>query len=493
MQPSVYQQAILNWLQLEDGNAIISARAGSGKTSTLVMLADVLPIEARSVFLAFNKAIQEELSKRLPRNVEAKTFHSICMQSLKRTIKESANRDWVQKDKMHTILDDMTAQDERVEEVRLGIVKLVGLMKANMLLPDCPVADIVDLITKHEIDFDVDETWISPADIINFTRDALQRSNECLRFIDFDDMLYLTAIRNVVLTKYNYVFIDEAQDTNKVQRILLSRMLGRTGRLIAVGDESQAIYGFRGADSTAMSSIRDAFNCRVFPLSISYRCSASVVRLAQTIEPDIQPRENAPEGTVSTLNTFTLDDFRAEDMVVCRNVAPVVSLAFRFIRAHKPVKMLGRDIGEGLISLIRKMRATTLEQLDERIRAWADRETTKALAKRLESKAQRIMDQCDTIVAMCEGMPETERTVTDLVRRINDLFTEKANTPRTTLATIHKSKGMEAHRVFVLDPHLMPSKYAKLDWQMVQEQNLRYVAITRALDTLHFVDSKNIA
>lgn len=491
--PSTYQQAIMKWLDAEDGNAIISARAGSGKTSTLVMLADLLPTDSRAVFLAFNKNIATELKTRLPKNVESATFHSVCYRALARTIPESRSRDWVQGSKMHSIIDTMVAADPRVNDVRAGIIKLVGLMKAGMLLPDAPCSEIVSIIETHEIDFQVDAAWITPADIISFARQALTLSNETLTTIDFDDMLYLTAIRSVMLQRYSHVFIDEAQDTNTVQRALLARMLGATGRLIAVGDEAQAIYGFRGADSTAMAQLESQFACTRFPLSISYRCPASVVKLAQTIVPEIEPRPDAPEGTVSTLEEFSLDDFRAEDFIVCRNTAPLAALAFRFVRAHKPVRMMGRDIGEGLIALIKKMHATTLEQLDDKVREWAIRERNKAMEKRLEAKAQRITDQEETIVAMCEGMPENERTVYALTARIRELFSDGSNgAARTTLATVHKAKGMEAHRVFILDPHLMPSRYAKLPWQLLQEHNLRYVAITRSLDTLHFLDSLDI-
>jgi DNA helicase-2/ATP-dependent DNA helicase PcrA len=461
------------------------------------MLADLVPqVGSRAIFVAFNKAIAEELKKRLPRHVEASTFHGVCFRALARTIPDSINRDWVQKNKVYDILDSMADHDPRVRDVAQGLAKLVALMKSEMLLPDAKCADIVALIERHEIDFTVDgqrdEEWITNQDIIKFARQALAINNEQLRYVDFDDMLYLTAVRGVVLQRYTHTFIDEAQDFNTVQRFLLRKMLGTMGRLIAVGDERQSIYGFRGAGTDSMQLIQQEFNCVRFPLSISYRCSASVVRHAQRIAPEIQAREGAPEGLVSHLDSFKLDDFRAEDMILCRNTTPLVTLAFRFIRAHKPVRLMGRDIGEGIVNLIRKMRANTLEELDKNIQEWAKRETDKANAKRLESKAQRIQDQCDTIVAMCEGIPESERTVAALLARVRELFTDSAVSGRTTLATVHRAKGMEAHRVFVLDSFLMPSKYARLDWQIKQEQNLQYVAYTRALDTMHFIESQYI-
>jgi len=101
--------------------------------------------------------------------------------------------------------------------------------------------------------------------------------------IDFDDMLYLPLRSKCTFDKKNYVFVDEAQDTNGVQRALLRRMLAPPphGRLIAVGDPSQAIYGFRGADANAMSALREEFSAVVMPLSVSYRCSRAVVAEAQ--------------------------------------------------------------------------------------------------------------------------------------------------------------------------------------------------------------------
>lgn len=497
MQPSVYQQRIIEWLIVGEGNALVSAKAGSGKTSTLCMLSDLIPTEGtRAAFLAFNKSIQEELARRLPKHVVAATFHSVCMQALKRHPKcaQYANRrDWVQKNKVHNILDTLSGKIANVEDLRKGVVQLIGLMKANALLPDAPEGDIMQIIERYEIEFDEDNSTFMLEEGIKLARTALVINNEDLSSIDFDDMLYLACIMDAPMMKYTHLFVDEAQDTNKVQRILMKRMLARGARLIAVGDESQAIYGFRGADSDAMNNIEEMFNCQRFPLSISYRCPSSVIRLAQSIVPDIEARDNAPEGTVSKLERWALDEFTALDLVVCRNTAPLVTLAFKFLRSHKPVKLMGREIGEQLVALIQKMRAKTLEELGEKLDEYTDREVTKAMKKRQESKAERLSDQRDSVIAIIEGLPETERTVFAVVDVIKRLFTDYANGGRTTLATVHKAKGMEAHRVFILDPHLMPSKFARQAWQMTQEQNLRYVAITRALDTLHFVESKSIA
>ena len=71
---------------------------------------------------------------------------------------------------------------------------------------------------------------------------------------------------------------------------------------------------------------------------------------------------------------------------------------------------------------------------------------------------------------------------------IDKLFNDKIE-GAIKLATIHKSKGLEAQRVLILDRGLIPSRYATQDWQLEQENNLMYVAITRSMDYLGFINS----
>lgn len=496
VRPSAYQQAIIDWLITGTGNAIVDAKAGSGKTSTLCMLADCISREGmRAAFLAFNRPIADELKRRLPSHVLAATWHSVSRNALIRMPQFAPyknDKNWVQINKVHSILDSMHSQYMDAELYRKGVKQLVGLMKANAMLPDVPKTELISLIEKYDIEFDPEEDDSGIAQGIEMARDALQRNNEQLHVIDFDDMLYFAAIMGAPLDKYSHVFLDEAQDTNKVQRVLLARMTSPASRIIAVGDPYQAIYGFRGADSSAMDNIATEFACITFPLSISYRCPRKVIAMAQRIVPTIEARENAPEGQVKQLAMMELANFTSLDMVLCRNTAPLITLAFKFLRAHKPVKVMGRDIGEQLVGLIQKMRAATLEELGDKLDEYTQAEVKKALNKRQESKAERLTDQHDSIIAIIEGLPHGENTVYDVIAVIRKLFTDEDNHGRTTLTTIHRAKGMEAHNVYILDGHLMPSKFAKQPWQMVQEQNLKYVAVTRALDSLFFIESNHI-
>lgn len=497
MQPSIYQQRILDWLTNETGNAIISAVAGAGKTSTLVMLADAMPSRSSAVFLAFNKSIAEELKKRLPDTVRAATFHSLTGNALNKYCAQKTRqkymnwKTWTDARKTERIFDAQYGEDGI--PVRASTLKLVSLFKAHGYLPDHDENDVRTMMDHFDISSESADH--SDADIIMMARSVLNENNRTLTTVDFDDMLYMCVIFNIPLDKYNFVMVDESQDTNPIQRDILRRVMGRGSRLIAVGDEAQAIYGFRGASSDAMDLIRAEFECVTLPLSISYRCPASVVKEAQSLVPHIMPRDNAPDGMVSTLSSFKMRDFVATDLLVCRNTAPLVQLTYRLIAARIHARMMGRDIGKGLTSLINRLagKRTTLDELPAKLEAFREREVSKALAARQEQKAQSIDDKVASILALIDSLTPSDRAggIAGLCRVIESLFTDR-DEGCTTLATVHKAKGLEARRVFIVDPQLMPSRYAKQEWQMQQERNLQYVAITRALDTLHYVESKRI-
>lgn len=94
----------------------------------------------------------------------------------------------------------------------------------------------------------------------------------------------------------------------------------------------------------------------------------------------------------------------------------------------------------------------------------------------------------NAIRAVIDTLPETGRTVPKLISTIDGLFSDQANGV-VTLCTIHKAKGLEFKTVYILEPALSPSKYARQEWMKRQEVNLQYVAATRAQERTIYVDS----
>lgn len=198
---------------------------------------------------------------------------------------------------------------------------------------------------------------------------------------------------------------------------------------------------------------------------------------------------DAPDGSVEVLHNYDPSDFDNSDAILCRVTAPLVSLAFGFIKRGVGVRILGREIGQGLTALVKKMKADDVNELESRLDSWMLREANKLRERGHESAAAAVEDKHSCLMVFIEQLPENNRTITEVVRRIEELFTNN-NQGLLTLCTVHKAKGLEWPRVFILDrDKYMPSKWAKQEWEHRQEQNLIYVAITRAKLDLRYIRS----
>ena len=482
--PSIYQQDVFNFIQSGSGNAVIQAVAGSGKTTTIIQSLNLIPTNKRILMLAFNKSIANELKEKVPFHVEVLTFHSCGFASLRNS---SRARIQVKSNKIFNIIKNEIEWDER-KVYGAYISKLVSLAKGagmGVLVPDT-YEEWMHLINHHDvlqfndnIDLDIDT-------LIDYSSNILRASNRDRRTIDFDDMLLFTLLYKSQYKQYDYVFIDEAQDTNGVQRTILKKLLKPQGRLIAVGDPYQAIYGFRGADSTAMEMIVSEFGAKVLPLSISYRCSKNVVKEANEYMPDIRAFERSPDGLVEEVSRYETNDFSNEDAILCRNTAPLVKMAYSFIGRGVPVNMLGRDIGAGLISFIKSFKTSSISELESEMYEWYEDQKQKAEETGNESKFDSCTDKYDSVKIFIDQV--NNDSVTNLISVIEDLFSDEENN-NLTLATVHKSKGLEWKKVFILDRHRFFPKWARKEWMQIQERNIVYVAITRAKRNLSYIQS----
>ncbi len=535
---SDYQQAIFAFMSTGKGSGIVYGVAGCAKTTTLEegtrrmaamsgeqgdfgyrpidMSDEPQPAAGRIKYLVFNKKNAVEAQERMPDNVDASTFHSSCYSALMRRLGRGVKvTPYKTSDLIKLGVELGMIGYEEASAWAGDLAKLVGLAKNAGI--GCLVPDSEDewwkLISHYDIDFDDIGEGDATQRAVEIARMLLEKSNRTLDVIDFDDQLYLTVLLNVSLPRYDVVLVDEAQDTNAIQRAVLRKMLTPgTGRLIAVGDPRQSIYGFRGASTDAMSLIEKEFGCERLPLSVNYRCSKAVIEEAKGYCPEIQAWDGAPEGSVTVARSedqVRLSDFAPGDAILCRVNAPIVTLAYKFIGNGQACTVLGRDIGQGLVKLVRKLSGSGksraaregkgLDEVIERLGEYEVREVGNALAKGLEGKAIAIQDKCASLRAAIDALPENQRSVESLVAWIERLFSdekdEKAKATgqnRVTLSTVHKAKGLEWNKVWILDRSRMPSKWARQAWQIEQEENLIYVATTRAKVDLVMVESKQI-
>lgn len=475
---STYQQNIFSFIRTGIGNAIIEAVAGSGKSTTIIEGMNSVPAGRSSIFLAFNKAIADELKGK---GVNARTFHSLTFSPVLRAM--GANT--VETNKTRKLLDlHFSGEDRQLYGAfasrLLGLAKQVGI---GCLVPDTD-AVWMDIVIHHDLELENEQADLGRG--IWVAQNLLDLSVQS-NMVDFDDMLYMAVLKGISLPKFDFVFVDEAQDTNAIQRAILRKILKPSSRMIAVGDPAQAIYGFRGADSNSLNLIAEEFDCTRLPLTVTYRCPTSVVQFAKQWVNHIEAAPGAAEGKVTDLgHGWKQSMLTAGDLVVCRTTKPILQLGYKMLKAKQPVRILGREIGQGLVKLVQRMKATDIDTMLTKLAQWEEREVQKAVAKQDDAKAERLSDQANCIRVIADGLDEEERTLDKLVDVIESLF--NAPGAATVLCTIHKSKGLEAARVLWLNSSACPSKWARQAWQKQQEANLCYVAVTRASQELVLIE-----
>lgn len=479
-------QAIFDAIKDDNGgNLIIEAVAGAGKTSTIVEALKLIPPEKKVLFLAFNASIVTELKARVPSHVDVMTLNGLGWRAYLAHAKDAGIK---VKDpdtkKLVTLARDLFSPAEfgRFGSNACKLVakaKTVGLLpdrvewKAEGLMPDV-MASWAWLANRFDIDCED-----NLAETVEAAQHLYRKSCTTLNVLDFDDQLLLPFGLGLSLPRMDWTFVDELQDLSPLNLALVKRIVKR---FCGVGDPHQSIYAFRGADSDSMAKCAEVFACKSFPLHVSYRCAQAIVREAQTVVSHIKAHDGAPEGEVHTTpKPLEECDVKPGDFVLCRLSAPVVQAAYSLLRAGIPAVVRGRDIGTGLVRLLEKLKATSIDDAQSRLNKWEEAEIKKA--KDDEAKQASAMDRAETLRLFLNMSDSLD----DFRARIERMFSNDNNEGVVVCSTIHKAKGLEAERVFLIDRDKMPHKSARQPWQIQQEMNLIYVAITRAKRFLQYV------
>lgn len=504
--PTPEQQAILSAGHDSKASLMIRAYAGTGKSTTLEMLTAVLP-RVPSLALAFNKKIATALESRFPANFTVKTMNGLG----------------------HAAWGKATGKRLEVVDKKLGkLITAIGKERGFPLNGDQwdTVRQMVSAAmqlgmtpkdTREGLLADVPDNWMAIAEskwielngdseaIIGICQAVLRRNLDLAMDgqISFDDQVYCSALFGGVFPQFPQVMVDEAQDLSPLNHLQLAKVAGLSGRLIVCGDPLQAIYAFRGADSASMQKIKALRKEWIeLPLATTFRCPKVVVQRQQSHAKGYIAFETAPKGEFYKLpitptsigegqelaESWNLDDVTDSSAlrniaILCRNNAPLLSIAFKLIRQGVGVQMLGRDIGKQLVAMSKKLMpddSTTITACAIAINEWRQKERSLALANDNDEKIAGIEDRAECLLAVCEA--QGVKDAKDLRAALADLFERDHG---VTLATGHRAKGLEWDTVLHLDPWRIPSKFAqKNPQQMEQELNLKYVIETRAKSTL---------
>lgn len=484
--PSKYQQAVYQHITTTDRNAVIDAVAGSGKSTTIVNALSLIPSDKRVLFLAFNKAIVEELKVKIGdlNHVEIKTLHSLGMGAITKHYRTRVFAGKYGKEinsgvKNGRIKPDNDLEGNELREWKSNLIKLIDLAR-NYLATT--VLDVEEIAAKHDLQIIDNEPFI--------VLKTMEWGKANVREIDFTDMVWFPNVLSVKPEQFDFVFIDECQDLNGAQReLFLQTIKPVTGRFIAVGDPRQAIYGFAGADVLSFEKLKALPKTDLLPLSVCYRCDSEIIELAKSIVPQIEAKDNVATGTID--NNAKVADIQDADMVLCRVTAPLVALCMHYIANGTKAYVKGRDIGLNLINMLKRTDRVILSEamqvihteLSTMCNKIARKQGISVSAAKETPQYQSFRDKIRAIENLSYGLT----TVNETISRIELIFKD-SDKSGICLSTIHKAKGLEADRVFILRPDKLYLKHCmKVAWMAEQERNLVYVAYTRAKHHLGFI------
>lgn len=471
---SAEQEAIFDYFQHGEGNAVIRARAGTGKTTTSKEGFSLAP-ENRMLYAVFNKKNQREAQEKIrDYRLEIKTLHALGFGYIIRNWAGVKPDDTVEFDRLCKVASPP-------KEMVSPILKLLAFAKNCFIDP--LYTDLIEVAEEWMPDVEwgngdwcVDNCASIVIQILELSKERDEQNR-----ISFNDMVWLPMALNLVTPRFDLVLIDEAQDMN-VPQLEMARQASK-GRVIVVGDDRQCIYGFRGAVHDGLSMMKETLSAQEFPLSTTYRCPKVVVALAQKYVPDYNAAKSASEGIVdSVCEERICETVKIGDAILSRANAPLMPICLSLLRRNIPARIEGKDIGKQLLATVQKMKAKSVPNFIEKVTGWAKKLKLRLTKKKnCEARILLIDDQAETLCAIAEGL----NSIHEVEQRIRDLFqdSDSASRPAVVLSTVHKAKGLEWPHVFLL-------RSTFLKRQNREEENIYYVAMTRTKSHLTFVQNE---
>lgn len=275
-----------------DGPLLVLAAAGTGKTRTLVyrvayLVEQGLPPESLLLLTFTNRAAREMLERAKEAagpsvgNLWSGTFHHICNRFLRRYAHKlgyGGDFSILDRDDSRSVLS--ACMKEVVKDAKEFPKKdVIGALISEAANRDLGVGDVLDL--NKEIDADPDAV----IRIANLYRENKLKNNQ----MDFDDLLVNglrllcehAPVREHYQEQFRHVLIDEYQDTNLLQAKMVDILAGKWKNVMAVGDDFQCIYSWRGADFRNIMEFPDRWpGCRIVKLEQNYRSVPEVLEVA---------------------------------------------------------------------------------------------------------------------------------------------------------------------------------------------------------------------
>ena len=494
MTNSIEQEAIFHTWRTESSNLVIKAVAGSGKTTTLLKLLEMS--QYRTLFLAFNKSIQEEITARTQHISQAKamTLHSLGLLAIRNWASLNQKHIIIRNNKNWEIIKAFESMN-KIRMHRLGATERMKLYYNLMEMNDISrifctndyfeIREFMKNMDKIVINTDIQMEWL---EFLELRQETYEEKHVV---IDFYDMIFLPATLTdmiIPIQPYN-LFVDEVQDLNVAQLKVIDKLLEQRDvqRFVAVGDDKQSIYGFSGSFGQSFNYFLEKPDTEQLPLSTCYRCPVKIVEQANLVYNVMRPFKTQ-DGVVET--TSDVESIKDSSLIICRNTAPLLNLYFNLLSKHRKVILRGEDILNSVVKLLKPYGNSKISYVKETI------EEAINFHKEKENKTDfdniqiwKLSQQLEHLILLEKAFKDsTTLKASDIVEKFKLIFEEKETENDIILCTIHKAKGLEADIVYILNENLIPSPMAKSAQQLEQERNLKYVARTRAKKEMYYLN-----
>lgn len=508
-------------------NIVIDSVAGSGKTTTLLQCLWFIPSNARVLLLSFNKNIQNALQQavnktsvhvltQLKRDLArcyVFTCHAHGFSALK-TYYPNASQETISDNKtqiVNQVLEKESPETQKLlEHWKWHLPKMVRiLLNLAVNCENCPVLSenfVMDVGKRYGIAVpEMNNPFKRNNHLLTAYMSVLTKSLELVtqrtNNFDYNDMIYLPLFLKIPFMKYDYVLVDESQDLNAAQVELIRRSVEpEKGRVIFVGDQNQSIYGFRGVEMNAIEKVTNIFDAVQLPLHTCWRCPKNVVAVAQSVVPRIRASPFAKEGIATVRQEDELMDLllqRDEEMthaVLCRTNSPLIDLAIQLLDNEIPYILSAPSLRETLHNLANQVNDATwlhsrnLLNKTNKFIEWK-KNSGKEMGEDMIEKSDQLDSLRNIILSINgKGSFSINQVHSQIDRVFGDIDDSNANKKSVRLSTIHSVKGMEFDCVYMIATRLLPHPSSKgSSWQKQQEENLKYVAFTRAKQELYYM------
>lgn len=526
LQLSTYQQNIMDAFDNTQDNLFISALAGTGKTFTLVELSKHITDKSKkAVFIAFNKSIQLELSDKITNPIfKTYTFNALGYCILLKNAELQKIKVSLDTYKTNHIVYNITKNHFTAYDFESKYEIINDLMTLWEL---CKVKD-VDLSSIQGVKkvIAINNLFVGLNDLDEVYTVLLEIKQENMRLfeeegiINFSDQIYITLHKLQShewfvppYLKFDYIFGDEVQDWNRVQQLLSMYIRKPNCRIILVGDRNQAIYAFNGADGNSFDNLKRLYNTKELSLPINYRCPSSHLNYVNKQFKDIHilPRPKAPMGDIFYINYDEIAYFaQIGDFIISRKNSDLCQVSLDLLAQNKPIYIKDTDLVKKVLKLIERIKKSSMNLTDfKRNLKRTQKDYSDKLKKQTEKQIQEgtLDEEKLEKYNFSDGKVDVLNCVRILVNNFAERYGTKAklehfipyveqmlNTtkPKDCIicTSIHQAKGLEANNVFVLNNGRPFVELSRNNIQKQQENNLSYVALTRAKQHLYLVASK---